>query len=88
MLELSITQESLDKVNELIREGWEFMLSCSSISYDNETGERSWEADFTRKVVNRWDNHESGFNPDPNVAIAEAYDNIRNGRRLKEIQSC
>jgi hypothetical protein len=72
-----INAESSILVNELISEGWSFFLNVEN------NDELLWEADFTRKLDSGlYDNHRSGYSKDPNVAINDAYINIKKGNRL------
>lgn len=77
-----LTQESFDKINELISLGWSFMLTHGDIY--GEILNFGWECDFTRKLPSgRYDNHETGISvDDPNIAVAIAYDNIKAGKKL------
>jgi hypothetical protein len=78
-----ITTETTEKINELITQGWEFMLHYGDHSTYCDIKEPSWEADFTIKGKNNlWDNHESGYSLCPNEAIITAYNNIKGGVRL------
>ena len=78
-----ISQESTDKINELIKDGWEFTLH-----YGDHTmfgvQHIGWEGDFTRSLESGlWDNHECGYGSTPDEAINNTYNNIKNGKRLK-----
>lgn len=73
-----------NQVNELIKQGWEFALHYGNHETYCDIREPSWEADFTRKKENGlWDNHECGYDHSPDGAIKMAYNNIKNGVRLK-----
>lgn len=79
-----ISQESTDKINELIKDGWEFTLH-----YGDHTmfgvEHIGWESDFTRrKEDGLWDNHECGYGSTPDESINNTYNNIKNGKRLKK----
>lgn len=75
------------KINELIKEGWEFSLHFGNHSKWCDISGNSWEADFTKKMENGlWDNHESGYGVTPDNAVNLAYDNIKEGNRLKKIK--
>lgn len=52
---------------------------------DNSISKRiCWESDFTRKLPNGlWDNHEVGHGDTPDIAIENAYANIKNGIKFK-----
>ena len=78
-----ITQEIWDLVEEFIKDGWEFDLLWTDWKKE---GNFRWEADFTRRLDNGlWDNHEEGISKDdPNIAIKNAYNNIKTGKRLKK----
>jgi hypothetical protein len=76
---------STNQINELLKDGWEFMLHYGDHKTFCDIQEACWEADFTRLINNGlWDNHESGYDVDPNIAINIAYKNIKNGIRLKK----
>jgi len=65
------------QINEMVEAGWSFML--------NVENKKEWEADFTKKLPSGlWDNHETGNDESPNVAVHKAYQNIKEGRRLKK----
>lgn len=73
-----------NQIRELIEDGWEFMLVYGDNSTRCDIKELCWEADFTRqKDDGYWDNHESGYDLCPNEAINKAYNNIKNGVKLK-----
>jgi hypothetical protein len=75
----------LDRAMELIEQGWEFFLHYGDHSTYSDIQEPCWEADFTRKLKNgKWDNHEDGYGLTPDIAIEKAYNNIKNGVRLKK----
>lgn len=85
----NINEHSQALINELISQGWQFMLVWSDFRRIGEKGNHPtwyWEADFTKQIEgDGYDNHESGFhNNDPNEAIKVAYQNIKNGKRLKK----
>lgn len=73
------------QVNELINQGWEFTLHYGYHKTYCDIKEPSWEADFTRKKDDGlWDNHECGYGNSPDCAIRKAYNNIKNGVRLRK----
>jgi hypothetical protein len=83
---LLISPESTDQIKELINQGWEF-----SLHYGDHTMFSSkridWESDFTRQMEDGlWDNHESGYGSTPDESINNAYNNIKNGKRLKNVE--
>ena len=73
-------------VKKLIADNWQFMLVYAPVVHSStELPEWCWEADFTKQLLSGvYDNHESGFHStDPNEAIKEAYQNVKDGKRLK-----
>jgi hypothetical protein len=78
-----ISLESELKIKELIGQGWEFMLHFGNHSIFKNDEIDTWETDFTIKLENGlWDNHESGYGKTPDESISNAYNNIKNGKRL------
>jgi len=80
--DLLINPESTAKINELIKDGWEFTLH-----YGDHTsfGQQhiGWESDFTRRLESGlWDNHECGYGSTPDESINNTYNNIKTGKRL------
>ena len=77
-----INEECTHLIRELIQQDWQFMLTWTDL---DKKGTWYWEADFSRQLPNgRYDNHESGFDDcNPNIAIKQAYQNIKDGKRLK-----
>jgi len=74
-----------NQVNELLEQDWEFTLHFGDHETYCDIKKPSWEADFTRKKENGlWDNHECGYDNTPDGAIRKAYNNIKNGVRLKK----
>lgn len=81
-----ISENSTYLINELINEGWEFMLHYGDHETYCDRPNSYWEANFTRqKNDGKWDNHRCGYGENADIAIKEAYDNIRNGLRLTKI---
>lgn len=73
-----------NKVNELIKDGWEFMLHYGDHASYCDIQEPCWEADFTRRKDNGlWDNHKCGYDNSPDLAVEKAYNNVKNGVRLR-----
>ena len=74
-----------NQVNELIKQGWEFTLHHGDHKTYCDIQEPCWEADFTRKKDDGlWDNHECGYGNSPDLAIENAFNNIKNGVRLQK----
>jgi len=83
----TISQKSLDQINELINDGWEFSLHFGDHKYNDtikyDFNNSQWLADFTRKLKNGlWDNHEVGLSDTIDGAIDIAYHNIKISKRL------
>ena len=64
------------EIRQLVEAGWYFMLNIEK--------KDEWEADFTRKIPGGWyDNHEVGGGTTANEAVHNAYQNIKQGKRLR-----
>ena len=76
--------EDIQKVEELISDGWEFYLNYGDHTFECGFETINWEADFTRKLeTGGYDNHESGYGDTAGLAINQAYQNIKQEKRLK-----
>jgi hypothetical protein len=81
--EITIGANATAQINELIQLGWDFFLHYGDHETYCEIDGYSWEADFTKRKDDKlWDNHESGYGLTASDAITNAYNNIKNGKRL------
>jgi hypothetical protein len=78
-----LNERSVQQINELIKDNWEFSLHFGDHQFDCDLKLPSWEADFTKRLeTGKWDNHKCGYSYVPDEAINSAYMNIKNGVRL------
>lgn len=90
---LTSLKRSLDQIEELISDGWEFFLNFGDHTYNDvvkyDFKNSQWLADFTRKMENGlWDNHEVGLGDTIDEAINIAYHNIKNAKKLNPYLLC
>ena len=87
MINFTISKESQNKVEELINDGWDFFIHFGD-NYDMDEcdiKEKCFEVDFTRQLEDGgYDNHVDGYDINPNIAIAIAYNNIKSGNRYRK----
>lgn len=80
-----IDNETSNKIESLISDGWEFYLHYGNHETycDKNMPQINWEADFTRKLKNgKWDNHKCGYGIEPTEAINIAIYNVLNGIKI------
>ena len=86
LIPFTLSNEAKRKTQELIDEGWHFMLCYEPANNLIPNGEGMiWSADFTRPLRDgKWECYVSGIDvEDASTAIIKSYENIKNGKKLK-----